>query len=88
MQFATRNYAAAQLNGVLYAFGGYDYTNNLPDGANFNQRYDASTPSAAHADRDRHPADATNTRTPTVRPPRRRAPPPLTRRPADGCRRR
>ncbi len=42
--FATRNYGAAQLNGYLYAFGGYDYSGGLPSGANFNQRYDATTP--------------------------------------------
>src|SRR6185295_11681550 len=41
---ATRNYGVAQLNGFLYALGGYDYTNGTPAGANFNQRYDASTP--------------------------------------------
>src|SRR5436190_9146396 len=39
---ATRNYGAAQLNGTLYAFGGYDYSNNIPSGANFSQRYDAT----------------------------------------------
>ena len=44
MTHATRNYAYGQLNGFLYAFGGYDYTNNLPDAANFNQRYDATAP--------------------------------------------
>jgi N-acetylneuraminic acid mutarotase len=41
---ATRNYATAQLDGYLYAFGGYNFSNNLPDGANFNQRYDATGP--------------------------------------------
>jgi N-acetylneuraminic acid mutarotase len=41
---ATRNYATAQLNGYLYAFGGYDFTNNLPNGANWSQRYDATGP--------------------------------------------
>ena len=41
---ATRNYGYAQLNGFLYALGGYDYTNNTPNGANFNQRYDATAP--------------------------------------------
>ena len=41
---ATRNYGYTQLNGFLYAMGGYDYTNNMPSGANFNQRYDASGP--------------------------------------------
>ncbi|MDQ2805432.1 MAG: S-layer homology domain-containing protein, partial [Chloroflexota bacterium] len=41
---ATRNYGTAQLNGILYALGGYDYTNNTPSGANFNQSYDSSTP--------------------------------------------
>jgi plastocyanin len=38
----TRNYGAAQLNGTLYAFGGYDYRDNIPSGANFSQRYDAT----------------------------------------------
>ena len=41
---ATRNYAYAQLGGYLYAFGGYDYTNGTPSGANWNQMYDATTP--------------------------------------------
>ena len=44
MTHATRDYARAQLDGYLYALGGYDYSNNIPDGANFNQRYDATTP--------------------------------------------
>ncbi|HET9493454.1 MAG TPA: hypothetical protein VFR15_04410, partial [Chloroflexia bacterium] len=44
MVHATRNFARAQLNGYLYAFGGYDYTNNTPNGANWNQRYDATGP--------------------------------------------
>jgi plastocyanin len=43
---ATRNYGYAQLNGYLYAFGGYDFTNSLPDAANFNQRYDATGPAS------------------------------------------
>src|SRR5688500_12527107 len=43
MTHATRNYGYAQLNGYLYAFGGYDYaTRGLPEGANWNQRYDAT----------------------------------------------
>ncbi|HKP51599.1 MAG TPA: S-layer homology domain-containing protein [Chloroflexia bacterium] len=42
MVHATRNYGYAQLNGYLYAIGGYDFENNLPDGANFVQRYDAT----------------------------------------------
>jgi hypothetical protein len=41
---ATRNYGYTELNGFLYAMGGYDYTNSMPSGANFNQRYDASAP--------------------------------------------
>ncbi|HUS15488.1 MAG TPA: S-layer homology domain-containing protein, partial [Chloroflexia bacterium] len=41
--YATRNYAYTQLDGYLYALGGYDYTNGVPIGANFNQRYDATT---------------------------------------------
>ncbi|MGI8589315.1 MAG: S-layer homology domain-containing protein [Chloroflexia bacterium] len=44
MVHATRNYGYAQLNGFLYAFGGYDYSANTPDAANFNQAYDASGP--------------------------------------------
>jgi hypothetical protein len=40
----TRNFGFAQLNGYLYAFGGYDYSNGLPQGANWNQRYDATQP--------------------------------------------
>ena len=46
MVHATRNFARAQLNGYLYAFGGYDYSNGTPNGANFNQRYDATGPGA------------------------------------------
>ncbi|MEO6456848.1 MAG: kelch repeat-containing protein, partial [Chloroflexia bacterium] len=42
MNHATRNYGYAQLNGYLYALGGYDYTLGTPSGANFNQRYDAT----------------------------------------------
>ena len=71
--------AIAQLNGFLYALGGYDYTNNLPDGANFNQRYDATgpagtatptvtgTPPMRRTNTDTHytPSAATSTRTPT-----------------------
>jgi len=41
---ATRNYGTAQLAGFLYAFGGYDYTDTNPRGANWNQIYDATTP--------------------------------------------
>ncbi len=41
---ATRNYAFAQWNGYLYAFGGYDYSNNTPEGANFSQRFDGTGP--------------------------------------------
>ncbi len=44
MVHATRNYAAAQLNGYLYAIGGYDYSDGVPNGANFVQRYDGSQP--------------------------------------------
>ena len=63
---ATRNYGAAQLNGILYAFGGYNFTNNLPDGANFNQSYDASTPFGSPTPTvTGTPPTATNTRTPT-----------------------
>jgi hypothetical protein len=54
MNHATRNFGAAQLNGILYAFGGYDYSANTPNGANFSQRYDAN------------PAGPTNT--PTISP--------------------
>jgi subtilisin-like proprotein convertase family protein len=43
MVHATRNFARAQLNGYLYGFGGYDYTDNTPNGANWNQRYDATS---------------------------------------------
>src|SRR6476646_2850780 len=47
---ATRNFGAAQLSGFLYAFGGYDYSQQVPSGANTSQVYDASgspaTPSA------------------------------------------
>ena len=35
---ATRNYGYTELNGFLYAMGGYDYANSMPSGANFNQR--------------------------------------------------
>jgi hypothetical protein len=42
MVYATRNYGYAQLNGYLYAIGGYDFQNSLPEGANFVQRYDAT----------------------------------------------
>src|SRR5205823_1498576 len=45
---ATRNYGFAQLDGYLYALGGYDYSNNTPNGANFNQRFDATTPSVTN----------------------------------------
>ncbi|HKP52779.1 MAG TPA: S-layer homology domain-containing protein [Chloroflexia bacterium] len=41
---ATRNYGYAQLNGFLYAIGGYNFSMGLPDGANFVQRYDATGP--------------------------------------------
>ncbi len=41
---ATRNYGYAQLNGFLYAIGGYNFSMGLPDGGNFVQRYDASGP--------------------------------------------
>jgi hypothetical protein len=44
MLHPTRNYASAQLDGYLYALGGYDYSNGQPNGANFSQRYDARTP--------------------------------------------
>jgi hypothetical protein len=44
---ATRNYGYTELNGFLYALGGYDYTLGTPSGANFNQRYDASGPPTA-----------------------------------------
>ncbi len=43
----TRNYGVAQLNGYLYALGGYDYSNGTPNAAGFNQRYDATTPSGS-----------------------------------------
>ena len=62
---ATRNYATAQLDGYLYAFGGYDFTNNLPSGANWNQRYDATTPLGTPTNTvTGTPPTATNTRTP------------------------
>jgi plastocyanin len=41
MTHASRNYGVAQLNGFLYAFGGYE---NSTTGANFSQRYDATGP--------------------------------------------
>jgi hypothetical protein len=41
LSHATRNYGFAQLGGILYALGGYNYANGFPDGANFNQAYDA-----------------------------------------------
>ena len=44
LNHATRNFGSAQLNGQLYALGGYDYTNSIPDGANFSQKYDATGP--------------------------------------------
>jgi N-acetylneuraminic acid mutarotase len=44
MLHPTRNFASAQLNGYLYALGGYDYSGGTPNGANFAQRYDARTP--------------------------------------------
>ncbi|MBF6612349.1 MAG: S-layer homology domain-containing protein [Chloroflexi bacterium] len=44
MIHATRDYGVAQLDGYLYAMGGYDYSGGIPNGANFNQRYDATTP--------------------------------------------
>ena len=61
---ATRNYGYTQLNGFLYALGGYDFTNTLPQGANWNQRYDATLPIlTATATRT---ATATPTRTPVL----------------------
>jgi len=47
--YATRNYGTAQLNGFLYALGGYDYSAGTPNGANFNQRYDATIPATPTA---------------------------------------
>ena len=37
---ATRNFGAVALNGLLYAIGGYNYSNNLPDSAGWTQRLD------------------------------------------------
>jgi hypothetical protein len=39
-----RNYAAAQLNGILYAWGGYDVQGNVYNGSNTNMAYNASGP--------------------------------------------
>jgi hypothetical protein len=39
-----RNYAAAQLNGILYAWGGYDVQGNLYNGSNTSMAYNASGP--------------------------------------------
>jgi len=44
MIHATRNYGVAQMNGMLYAFGGYDYSNGTPSGGNFNQAFNATAP--------------------------------------------
>jgi hypothetical protein len=53
---ATRNYGAAQLGGFLYALGGYDYSNNIPNGANYQlhhlQHY-WCFPCAGHSPRER-----------------------------------
>jgi hypothetical protein len=68
----TRNFGAAALNGLLYAFGGYDYSNNTPSGANFSQGYDASVPQPTSTPTStRTPAltnTPTSTRTPTRAP--------------------
>src|SRR5262249_28978852 len=45
--YATRNYGYTELDGFLYAMGGYDYSGSLPAGANFSQRYDASAPAGS-----------------------------------------
>jgi N-acetylneuraminic acid mutarotase len=71
MTHATRNYGFAQLNGYLYAFGGYDYTAGLPQGANWNQRYDATQPGGSPtptATRTNTPIPPTSTSTPTITP--------------------
>ncbi len=39
-----RNYATAQLNGMLYAWGGYDVQGNLYNGSNSSMAYNASGP--------------------------------------------
>ena len=70
---ATRNYGYTQLNGFLYAMGGYDYTNNMPSGANFNQRYDASgpataTPTGTPPTATRTSTTGPSTNTPTITP--------------------
>jgi hypothetical protein len=39
-----RNYATAQLNGILYAWGGYDVQGNLYNGSNTSMAYNASGP--------------------------------------------
>ncbi len=44
LMHATRNYGATEMDGYLYALGGYDYTNHTPTGANFSQVYDATSP--------------------------------------------
>jgi plastocyanin len=74
---ATRNYGAAQLNGFLYAFGGYDYSGGIPSGANFNQRYDATGP-VATATITRTGTPPTATRTGTAATPSNTPPPSMT----------
>ncbi len=39
-----RNYAYTQLNGILYAWGGYNVTRGVQDGSNDSMKYDASGP--------------------------------------------
>ena len=72
MLHATRDYGFAQLNGMLYALGGYDYSNSLPSGANFNQSYDATFQGTPTPTVTGTPPTATRTstvtNTPTVTP--------------------
>jgi hypothetical protein len=59
---ATRNYGVAQLSGILYALGGYDGA-NMPDGANFNQSYNAVIQGTPTTTRTGTPPTVTATRT-------------------------
>jgi len=63
--YATRNFGVAQLDGILYALGGYDYTNGTPNGANWNQAYDATGPCVTSTPTNTPPAP-TNTNTPVI----------------------
>ncbi|HST04250.1 MAG TPA: S-layer homology domain-containing protein [Chloroflexia bacterium] len=67
MAHSTRNYAGAQLNGYLYAIGGYDYSEGSPNGANFVQRYDATSPEGTPTPTATGtPPTSTPTRTPSI----------------------